>query len=313
MHLPWRFPLNIPSAAHKIIVQLAGEVATPERLARCLVLHPFVDTDDLLASSCVDLKRQMAASGQSNHVQLRSLFLAGRLRDDAVIKWMLSRSWVCNNSGSLAEFILDAPASKVPGSLEITLMGKETRNAAAAVPLWPELREADKCWTQSLVKAEDYLSAVDVTQDKINGASEFVAKNVVNVIYDADAMTPELPPLLGFTDRPSARPKVGPGPGKSISWLTARQLLESDQAGLSAFLQAATPVLQEVMMGLTDGNGGQVWRGEFSATMVQLHGCAAHRWFSKLKLRVGRKWLGCRTVKRVVMKRLSTKSSKWHI
>jgi acetone carboxylase gamma subunit len=156
MHLPWRFPLNIPSAAHKIIVQLAGEVATPERLARCLVLHPFVDTDDLLASSCVDLKRQMAASGQSNHVQLRSLFLAGRLRDDAVIKWMLSRSWVCNNSGSLAEFILDAPASKVPGSLEITLMGKETRNAAAAVPLWPELREADKCWTQSLVKAVRY-------------------------------------------------------------------------------------------------------------------------------------------------------------
>jgi TPR repeat protein len=45
-----------------------------------------------------------------------------------------------------------------------------------------------------------------------------------------------------------------------------------------------------VLMGLIGGNRKEIWKGEYSATMLQLHTCACHRWFSKMKLRV-KLWL----------------------
>ncbi|CAE8640255.1 unnamed protein product [Polarella glacialis] len=200
------------------------------------------------------------------------------------------------DESQIQDVVLDiAQAAKSAGSMEISLLGKHTRNSAATAPIWVELSESDSCWTRRVRRASTYSEAVDVTQSAIPGANSFVAKNIVNVIYDVDIALSGT--LFAFRDRETAPPVVGPGPRAGVGWLTASGVRCKDQAGCSAFLGRVTTALRPFFLSLRAGDGRPLWQGEFSPTQVQLHACAMHRWAQILRLGMVPKWGGCRTLK----------------
>ena len=288
--LPWRFPAPAPLGGHPVLHGLAGQRATPTRVSQALCLHGFATGDDPFTSRAAALRNQMGARGIDVNSQLRTMCLLGRLRDTAVVEWMLQERWACTGAVALAVFIQHAPSEKPPTSLEISLLGKSTRSAAVAVPLWNELLEADTCWTKCVQRAPSYREAVSVTVKKFSGVSGYVAKNIINTIYDSDELSTHAN-LLTTRDRATAAPVVGPGPKKSIGWLTARAV--RDDAACAAFIHSLTPVLGNVLQ-LIKRESNHLWQGEYSSNNVQLHACNAHRWLSRLRLRVGPKWTACR-------------------
>ena len=288
--LPWTFPKTAPLGGHPVLHLLGGQRATPARVSHAMALHGFANAEDPFTSRAGALRNQMGARGVDVDSQLRTLCLLGRLRDTAVVEWMLQNRWACTDAVALAVFIQHAPSDKTATSMEIGLLGKSTRNAAVAVPLWNELVEAETCWTKCVQRAGSYREAVTVTAKKFSGVSGYVAKNIVNAIYDSDEVSIE-PCLLPVRDRASAPPVVGPGPKKCIRWLTA-QAVSGDEA-CADFIHCLTPVLGNVL-GLIQCGPRQLWQGEYSSNSVQLHACNAHRWLSRLRQRVGPKWKACR-------------------
>ena len=292
--LPWHFPGEAPVGAHPVVRGLAGARATPARVADALLLHGFATAADPLTAKAAALREQMIVQGVDLDAQLRTMFLVGRLRDAGVVNWMLEAGWACLDSVALATFIQQAPSDKAPGSLEITLMGKNSRNAAAAVPLWDELFERADCWTKTVQNAPSYREAVEITQKKFAGVSGFVGKNVINVIYDVDNVL-DRPRLLKAQDRASAPPVVGPGPRASISWLSGGSV--HTLGACSDFIHSVVPVLGQTLDMIWSGSG-RLWQGEFSSNQVQLHACSAHRWLMRLRLRIGPAWRDCRQARR---------------
>eukprot|EP00974_Lingulodinium_polyedra_P064072 6189048-Lingulodinium_polyedra.AAC.1 len=155
---------------------------------------------------------------------------------------MFEAAWACCNSDDLARFIREAPSTKRPGSTEIGLMGKNSRNATAAVPLWDDLFERPGSWSVSFsaAAARGYAEAVRVTKEKINGLDYYAAKNVVNLIYDVDTLLGG-PHLMAQRDRAHGQPFVGPGPAQSIAWLTKGEVRKKRLA--STFINDLTPTL----------------------------------------------------------------------
>ena len=168
--------------------------------------------------------------------------------------------------------------------------------------MWTELSEEDSCWTKTLVKVKTYTDAVAATQEHIHGAKEFVAKNIVNFIYDIDKLANTPSRLLGVGDRQTAVPKVGPGPRSQIHWLTAGGI--QSQVECAEFLVRVTAVMESIVA------ASGLWRGEYSPTAVQLHACAAHRWFCAMIRKVGRKWKGCRIEKERVLTHVAGKARR---
>ena len=112
-----------------------------------LKLHCFPNENAPLTQLAADVRTSMLLRGVDTLSQLRTFFLLGRLRDAAVAQWRLEAAWACSNSDDLARFIREAPSTKRPGSTEIGLMGKNSRNSAAAVPLWEDLFERPGSWS----------------------------------------------------------------------------------------------------------------------------------------------------------------------
>ena len=270
---------------------------TQRKVANVLVLHGFADENDDLLKETAHLRRGWMAAGASKDAQLRSLLPLARLRDTAVARWMAREAWCCRTPADLSRFILGAPCDKAPGSCEISLMGEETRNSSAAVPVWPLFREGPDCWTRALQVCASYTTARGVTEAKVYGASNFVAKNIANLIYDTDAVFPPEARLMPCADRSTAMPQVGPGPRRGICWLTGGAIKAGDKNGASAFLSQICGHLGDLVVHLHTAPGRTLWRGEWSPTQVQLHTCAAHRWATRLRLKVGPSWHGCRVRK----------------
>ena len=168
--------------------------------------------------------------------------------------------------------------------------GENSRNAAAAVPLRNELFEAKDCWARALAKAASFREAAAVTEKTIPGASGFVSKHIVNLIYDVDDLC-GAPFLLLARDRASAPPVVGPGPVKSIAWRSGNACRTNEAC--AEFIHSATPALAHTPALLEHG-AGPLWEGELSSSLVQLRACSAHRWASRLRLRIQHAWRGCR-------------------
>ena len=151
-----------------------------------LKLHCFPNENAPLTQLAADVRTSMLLRGVDTLSQLRTFFLLGRLRDAAVAQWRLEAAWACSNSDDLARFIREAPSTKRPGSTEIGLMGKNSRNSAAAVPLWEDLFERPGSWSLcfSAAAARGYAQAVQVTKEKVSGLDYYVAKKVDD--YDDD-------------------------------------------------------------------------------------------------------------------------------
>ena len=252
--------------------------------------------------------RNMLTTGADRHAQLRTLFLVARLRDVEVATWMLDKDWGCDGPESLASFVLHAPQSKPAASSEISLLGRQTRNSAAAVPVWAELSEAPGCWTRRIAHAEAYSKALSETAAAIPGLSlDFGAKNVVNLLYDVDieCKRSNLPALLNFADRETCSPAVGPGPAACLHALSGGRVNKNDRGRCADLLCEATAMLRTSLQQCAAGSIG-FWRGEYSPTQMQLHACAAHRWAVALRFRVARTWKGCRS-SRATRRRYSSK------
>ena len=135
---------------------------------------------------------------------------------------------------------------------------------------------------------------MEATEKKTPGASDFASKNIVNLIYDVDGLC-GAPFLLPARGRASAPPVVGPGPVKSIAWLSGNACRTKEAR--AEFIHSATPALAHTLALLKHG-AGPLWEGELSSNQVQLHACSAHRWASRLRLRIQHAWHGCRQARR---------------
>ena len=114
--------------------------------------------------------------------------------------------------------------------------------------------------------------------------------NIINLILDVDDLVGS-PYMLRARDRAPASPVVGPGTMAGVAWMTQNQCVT--KAECAKFIHIATPVLGRTLR-LVSVGASPLWRGELSSHNVQLHACAAHRWMTRLRRRVGGKWCGCR-------------------